>query len=224
MDLNAPILGAYCERTSPAFWAEPLNAATSLLVIVVGVTGYALLYRQGRATLMMTVLVALGIAIGLGSFLLHTYGTRWAELADVIPIWAFVAVFGLAVLLRLRPGRAALPLLLVAGGAAFAGGTAMAMGDQMGLIANLSGSLQYIPAALMIVVVVWQLWRRHHPALLPMGLASLLFCAALTFRSLDLPLCETFPSGTHFLWHITNNVVICLLLWAYAADVVRRPA
>ena len=57
----------YCERTGAGFWAEPVNAMTNLAFLVA--------------------------AVGVGSFLWHTFATPWAEWADVIPIGLFIAVF-----------------------------------------------------------------------------------------------------------------------------------
>jgi hypothetical protein len=35
---------------------------------------------------------------------------------------------------------------------------------------------------------------------------------SLAFRTADLPLCATLPSGTHFLWHILNAAVLYSLV------------
>ena len=43
-------------------------------------------------------------------------------------------------------------------------------------------------------------------------MASGLFAISLTFRSLDGPLCNVFPLGTHFMWHILNGVLLGWLL------------
>ena len=52
--------------------------------------------------------------------------------------------------------------------------------------------------------------------------AGFAFSMALVFRMLDQPLCGTFPSGTHFLWHVLNGVAIGLAL--RAAEVRREGA
>lgn len=31
---------------------------------------------------------------------------------------------------------------------------------------------------------------------------------SLVFRAIDPPVCEVFPIGTHFLWHIFNGVML----------------
>jgi hypothetical protein len=37
---------------------------------------------------------------------------------------------------------------------------------------------------------------------------------SLTFRSIDMALCDTLPHGTHFLWHLINGGVLFLLVRA----------
>lgn len=223
IDLTSRSDSIYCERTSPHFWAEILNATSSLFVIAVGVIGFVYLLRTGRLTPVVSLLALLGIAIGLGSFLLHTFATRWAELADVIPIWAFVVVFGLSVIVRSSRGAVPVPLAIIFGAAIFSAGTAMAMGGQMQLARNFSGSFQYVPALLMIAGAIWFLWKRGHPSFWMMASGAALFLLALAFRSLDMALCPVFPYGTHFLWHLTNTAVFWVLLAAFVVHVPAPP-
>ncbi|HCL65155.1 MAG TPA: hypothetical protein DIC56_10015 [Rhizobium sp.] len=221
IDLNAPVVGAYCERASSGFWAEPFNAGSSLLVIVFGFAAVGYLLRSRLVTPLIMVLMGLAVAIGIGSFLLHTFATRWAELADVIPIWAFVVVYGVAVARKFSPNSVSMTTTLLFGVIVFGAGTALSMGDKLVLADEISGSSQYLPAGLMIASVLRLLWKDRHPSLLMIGLAALLFIAALAFRSLDQPLCSLWPIGTHFLWHMTNSIVFWLLL---SALVVHDPA
>ena len=96
MDWTASI-DAYCERTSAAFWAEPLNAWSNMAFFAAAMIGLSLWSLRGgkdRAGLGLCLLVAV---IGAGSFLFHTVATRWASLADVLPIAVFIyAYFALA--------------------------------------------------------------------------------------------------------------------------------
>jgi hypothetical protein len=49
-------------------------------------------------------------------------------------------------------------------------------------------------------------------------IASGFFAVSLTLRTLDQPLCSTIPTGTHFLWHCLNAIV----LWIVSYAVIRR--
>ncbi|WP_323769150.1 hypothetical protein [Antarctobacter sp.] len=221
-DLNAPSTSYYCERTSPDFWAEPLNATSSLLVVLVAVVEFILLWRRGLLSPSVIVLMVLAASIGVGSFLLHTYATVWAEIVDVVPIWSFVVVYGLLALRRFAPDSFNLPFASLFSLCVMGTGIALASGDllratPLAITAGFSGSAQYFPASLMSVSVFWFIWKARHPSLLKLGLGVGLFGLALVFRSVDMRLCETIPTGTHFMWHITNCVVFWYLIEAYAS-------
>jgi hypothetical protein len=47
-----------------------------------------------------------------------------------------------------------------------------------------------------------------------MGAFTILFCAAITFRSIDKLACPYVPFGTHFLWHLLNGIVFLLAMRA----------
>ena len=82
-------LDGYCERLAPGIWAEPLNAVTNLAFL-----GAALLmWRRGVGLGPARLLCGWLFAIGVGSFLFHTFATPWAALADVVPIFAFVVTY-----------------------------------------------------------------------------------------------------------------------------------
>jgi hypothetical protein len=36
------------------------------------------------------------------------------------------------------------------------------------------------------------------------------FAVALVFRTIDTPICRAWPSGTHFVWHLLNALVMYL--------------
>lgn len=214
IDWNAPITGAYCERTDPGFWGEPLNATSSLLVVVVSLLAFIHVMRTRSVSPGLSALMVLAVAIGVGSFLWHTFATRWAELADVLPIWGFVALYGAAVLRNsLRPPFA-LPLAIVAGLLVFSAGMALSLRDTQMVGDTVSGSTQYLPALFVVLATGRAVWKEKHPSFRLILLAAALFVLSFVFRSLDLPLCSVFPTGTHFLWHVSNCLAFGVLLTA----------
>jgi len=87
---------SYCERGGdPAFWGEPLNAVSNGAFVIAGLVAAVQLARSVRAdrALFEWCLAVLVIVIGVGSFLFHTYATRWAVLADTIPISVFMLAY-----------------------------------------------------------------------------------------------------------------------------------
>lgn len=212
-------IDAYCERLDPGFWAEPVNAITNASFLLAALVAFRFARQRDGLDPAVGLLLMLMIAIGVGSFLFHTVATRWARLADTLPITLFIVSylvltlrrgFGLAWPWAAVLGLAFLPLSGVLGGAARAltGGA-------------LGGSTGYLPALLALVVCGGLLQRRGNAAGRALLLAAALFLVSLTFRTLDQPLCPVFPLGTHFAWHLLNGVLLGYLAYTMA---IMRPA
>ena len=199
-------IDAYCERTSPAFWAEPLNAVTNAAFLV---AAFALALRLRTLTRAgggvhpsLWLLVLLLASIGVGSFLFHTFARRWASLADVLPIYLFMHAYA-ACFLRWRIGwRWRVAWLGAPAFLLFAQAVALVVPP-----ATL-GMGGYAPALLALAGFALWLWRRADERWRALGGAALLFALSLTLRQSDLPLCEQWPLGTHFLWHLLNALVL----------------
>ena len=88
MELMRQIDG-YCERTDAAFWAEPINALSNLAFVIAAIW----MWRASSGLAAARLLSAILFAIGVGSFLFHTFATVWAAIADVVPIVLFVLVY-----------------------------------------------------------------------------------------------------------------------------------
>lgn len=212
----------YCERTDPAFWAEPLNALSNGAFLLAALAGFLLLRRSGQRDWPAVVLTGLVFAIGIGSFLFHTMPQRWTLLADVVPIQLFAFLyFGLALqrFLGLSPAVASL-------------GTLAFLAASLGLSAALApllppaarGSAGYAGFALALFGVAAALRRRGFASGTArlIGLAGLVFALSLTLRSLDGAACPQVTFGLHWAWHLLNATVLYLLL--RAAITHRRPA
>ena len=206
-------IDAYCERVGAAFWAEPVNALTNLAFILAAIVGAAWLRRQERLDLAGVWLVGLVVAVGIGSFLFHTVATLWALLADVIPITLFIVSFLVLTVRRFFRGPWWLALAV---GAVFlpsanvlSGGIGRLVGD------GLNGSEGYVPALLALVVCGAWLRRRGHPGGTSLLVAAAIFTVSLTFRSIDEAVCDAFPLGTHFMWHLLNGLLLGWLLVSF---------
>lgn len=228
----------YCERgQSGAFWAEPFNAVSNAAFIIAAqAAAYELLRRppaeRGVAELLLVVLV---FVIGVGSFLFHTYATRWASYADVMPIGIFMLAY-VAYALRRFLG---LPWILVGLGlAGFMWGLRTA-GDvqcRPGLLsvtaaANgpcLNGTVGYAPAFIAMLGVGLALLALRHRAGRYLVAAGAVFLASMTFRTIDFEVCALTrvlgkARGTHALWHIFNATTLYLLLLAAIRHGRRNP-
>ena len=218
MDWFAP-LDLYCERTASGLWNEPLNAWSNMAFPLAAAWGGIEAFRRGRLSLLVVALLILAALIGLGSGLFHTHANRWSELADVIPIWSFVALYVLSAIHLVggvAPGRV-LRIGVIAAGVTVAVILLLAMTGDSGTAAGpdmLNGSGQYAPALIALVVFSAVTLRRRHPIAPWVLAATAAFLASLTFRTLDLHLCAQLPHGTHFLWHLLNGLMVGLLMQA----------
>lgn len=196
----------YCERVGPEFWSEPLNAVTNAAFLIAALAALLMWRRRTPDDLPALLLIAIVFLTGIGSFLFHTFATRWASLTDVIPIAFFIYGYLFVALnrfLRLSWWQALAVVI------AFFAVTPFAAQ----LVAPLLGSSAgYVPA-LTAIFVVGGLFYRKDPGLGGQVLvAGVVFALSLTMRMLDEPLCTHFAVGTHFLWHILNSIVLFLLL------------
>jgi hypothetical protein len=215
MDWSTPI-DLYCERTNASLWAEPANALTNAAFLIAAAAAFVLWRRQrardaasdgGRANgrdWPALALIVVVVAVGLGSFAFHTVATRGAVLADVIPIAIFIYGYLLLALRRFLHLSAGLAIAIVI---AYAAG-AQAL-SWLAPAHALNGSVAYLPALLALIVVARTTRGSARRAL---ELAVMLFTLSLALRTIDLDACETFPLGTHFLWHLLNAVVLYVLL------------
>lgn len=196
----------YCERAAPEFWAEPWNAVTNAAFIIAAVIALVIALRARRLGGAELWLISLVGVIGVGSFLFHTFATRWSALADVAPIGLFILTYFTVCMNRFFGfgwgASAALTLLWV-----LALG-AMSYAMREGLLEHIGGTVSYLPAYVGLVVVGALLWRQGHPAGTWLLFAANVFAASLLFRGVDLPACHAYEHGTHFLWHILNGVVL----------------
>lgn len=203
----------YCERLGPGLLAEPLNAATNAAFFLAAWLALRAARAAGRLDWTMRLLIGLTFAVGVGSTLFHTFAQRWAGAADVIPILLFIlSYFGLSIW-RFFGARGAEAATLTAAFLFFAGGLRSAAATS--LPPALSPSFGYLPAFVALVACGALLALRRHPAGWWLLTAGAVFVVSLTFRGLDQRVCEAFPLGTHFMWHILNGVVLGTLLFGW---------
>ncbi|MCX4188600.1 ceramidase domain-containing protein [Methylophaga sp. OBS4] len=210
------ILYLYCERTSPEFWAEPVNALTNLLFFVSAWFSWRRTNSLGTRSLGVWLLLALICAISVGSFLFHTFATNWAQLMDELPILLFQLVY---LWLYCREVARFKPFYVV--GILLGFFIAALIGRQFPQVLN--GSLIYAPAMIVLLVLgIYHMATRRIERYIVLITAGV-FIVSLTFRTIDNAICPYFPLGSHFMWHVCNAFILYLLLRALLANRLKRP-
>ncbi len=222
----------YCERgTSDALLAEPVNAASNgafLLAALAGLTLLSLRPREVRSA-DHYLLIGLVFLIGLGSLAFHLYATSATELADVLPIGVFMLVYLAFALNRFLGVPVGWTMLLVIGFTALMaanmqvkcwdGGIGVPGPEVQGVKPCLNGSLFYLPALGVLIVVGLLLEEKRHRAAPYLLWAAAILAVSVTLRTLDMALCDKIviegrKVGTHFAWHVLNGLALFLLLRA----------
>lgn len=188
-------LDVYCERSYPGFLAEPWNFFSNAGFLWVG------MWQIKRSQKPMPkFLGVLSILVGLGSALFHSLATRWAQLADIIPIFCLIMSFFLYYQIRILKWS----LLQT-----FFGSTFVVILTLLGIkflhFPEINGSEGYLGTLLTLgILAFWERHEVHHWIFR----AFVLFFFSLIARSIDHYFCPGFQTGTHFVWHILNALVI----------------
>lgn len=203
----------YCERLASG--AEPINTVSNVFYAISSLLCvYQLCHfgHQSRHSLrpaihcLLWILSLLPLALSVGSALFHATPSILTQTLDIIPIALFIAIaFGLVLRLHFHMNAVQLTSVLLLWIAA----SAIASVQQL----VLPHSLVYVPTLLLIMLfsVCSPQWRKVFLQV------TFVFGAALTFRVLDLPLCQHVSIGVHWLWHALSAIAL-----AYAFIAVLR--
>lgn len=214
------LIDLYCERTAAGFWNEPLNALSNAGFLLAAALAWRARAERGGGDLCELLVIVLAGLIGVGSFLFHTFANSWSELADVVPIWSFVAASIVLVIYRstnqnlMKTLRIAfIATAAIVGMSLFTGNDTVTSAPDA--IRPLNGSLQYAPALSALVIFAIMAGIQGHPARRYLAAAAVIFCLALLFRTIDPGSCDiTHGVGTHFVWHLLIALMVGILLQA----------
>ena len=196
----------YCERLAPGLWGEPLNALSNLAFLLAAAV---LWFRYRPADRSMRALVVLLALIGLGSLSFHTAATELTRVFDVL----FIALFVFFYVVCFGHWFWGLPWPR-----AWLFAPALALLGVVLIPVSLlipAGSGSYLAAGVALVGLAVALrfsgpdGTRHHWR--AFGIAAVVFAVSLALRTVDLSACAGWPTGTHFLWHLLNAVVLYLV-------------
>ena len=197
------MIDLYCERLAPGLLEEPINAFTNLAFFVAAWAAWSLARREQAHHTPVGLLIALMMVIGTGSALFHTFATPWARILDEVPILLFQLYYlwlYLRCIMQAAVGTTAASIIGYLGIALFA--------RQFPHLLN--GSLVYAPAVIVMLGLGLYHFVQHRPGRSLLLAAGGIFLISVAFRSIDEAVCAAIPTGTHFLWHVLNGVVLYL--------------
>ena len=199
----------YCERLEPGLWAEPINAFTNISFIIATVLCYILARRADRLDWKSALLILFLCCIGIGSTLFHTFANKVTLILDVAPILLYQITFILLYctsVIKLSPIKTGALFLLFF--------ISSLLCEQIPTHV-MNGSLSYAPSILYIAgFAIWH-YKNSNTERYTLALAAVIFTLSLTFRSIDMAICNSMIIGSHFLWHLLNGCVLYLTTRAF---------
>lgn len=191
---------AYCERTGPDYWAEPVNALTNIAFLVAA----AVMWPRVRGMRTGQVLCAILGVIGLGSWLFHTHANPLTGLMDVVPIVAFILAY---VFVATRDFFGARGWVAAVAAVAFVP-YAVVLTPVFRALPFFEVSAFYWPVPVLIAAYAVALRARAPATARGLAVGAGILCLSLVARSVDETLCAAIPLGTHFLWHLLNALML----------------
>jgi hypothetical protein len=218
----------YCERSASGIWGEPVNLAACM-----GLLGVAwAVWRRagdlpdggaGPTTWAETFprRMALGIAaLGIAAILLHSVPSRLTVGAMLVAIVALLLMYFHAVnrwIVGLSPVMALVCTLLVLPFAAVS----------LPLVAvdrGASSSLAFAAIPVLLLGYAVLLRPEHPDTARGLSVGAAISLLGIGARSLDAPLCDRLPMGTHFLWLLAVNWLLWHLAQVYRAHMLAARA
>lgn len=217
MDWTRAVDG-YCERLDASLWAEPLNAVSNLAFLVAALVMW-LRTRDRDMPLAVWLCVVLA-AIGIFSGAFHTWAVVGTAVLDSLSILVFILLYIYAAnrdywRLSVWPALGLTGLFFP---------YAAALIPLFQLIPGLGGSAAYAPVPLLILIYGFLLRNRAPETATGLALGAVILIVSLTFRTLDLPLCSVWPSGTHIMWHLLNGLMLGWMIEVYRRHRLRTAA
>lgn len=195
------MIDLYCERVNPGYFDEPVNALSNIAFLIAAVYAWRYSKRHSVEQFEINLLIVMMVAIGLGSLSFHVFANRISQLADLLPVFLFqllyLWVYTNNVWKFSWPMRVVMLLLLLS--SIFIS----SLYDDF-----LNGSLLYAPTLTVLLIISLYHSIISKPEAGLAITAAIIFVLSLIFRTIDNELCEAVTTGSHFMWHLLNGVVI----------------
>ncbi|MDX1949593.1 MAG: hypothetical protein SFT90_03715 [Rickettsiales bacterium] len=220
--LSTPLAHSFgvCERHSHGMWEEPLNVVSSLCFFIAGFLNFHYYFYNPEISqkriLDIHILTILTFCIGVASTLFHMMPNYYTELLDILFIVIFINVFFFSVMIRLV-GLNWFQITICY--LAFIGSTHIMISHFPNA---LNDSVAYLSSMGTLVFVAIYLNSKRRASARQFLLASIVGICSLFFRIIDKGVCSVLPTGSHFLWHVCNSLLVFILLRQLIRSVNRR--
>lgn len=185
----------YCERAGEGIFSEPINLFTNIFLVAASFFAFKLLKEQNLLQKKYVALSALIGLIGVGSGLWHSLRSPLTHALDFVPIYTFFILY-LYILFNLLTKNRLVAL----------SSTIMYILAQVLLSAYfpqlLNGSIRHIFNLGLVVGVLFWLKNKYQKVNYPLLTLFFTYATGVLFRSIDNVVCQSFPLGTHFVWHL----------------------
>ena len=191
----------YCERASLDFFGEPFNSITNIFFMI---TAFLVLrlYRDYISFFSIAF-------IGLSSFAFHTYQNSFTGLLDILAIIIFMLIYTTNIYKKLI-------------GFNFFYSSFIALSFVIScylfgiLLRNsvIGTSSFYFPIIfhLLFLIIYFRYINLDFNYLKYLVLSITIFSTSIILRVIDQSVCNIFPLGTHFLWHMLNAIFLFFLI------------
>ena len=208
-----------CERTSESAFSEPLNVLSNLFFIYVAVTIYRYYHKHEdvmhRWIWDIHAMTALVFIIGVNSIIFHMFPSTQTELLDTVPIVMFIMLYFTSVLFRIGKLNVFQGVICLV---AFVGFSHILVHQ---FPRALNDSIGYLSSMIALIIIAVHLHMKARPSSSHFMLAAVIGVCSLFFRAIDQEVCEQIPTGTHFLWHSLNALLLYILLKQIVRNVNR---
>ena len=200
-------IGFYCGRHGSGLFDEPQNSFSNVAFLLGALLAYRAWRASGSSERFILVLVLMLGAIGVGSFTFHSYPIPATLYVDLVPIQIYILAVLAYTLNRilLCTWRTAALIVL---------GFALLRQAWLYLVPQglLGGGVTHIPTLLALLIFIVVLARRGLLVWRYLVAGAACYSIALFVRSWDVPLCNAYPLGLHWLWHILTALAATLVL------------
>lgn len=210
-----------CERgTDLGLWVEPLNTITSIGFLIGAIIIYRMYSRnvdyKGKRMWDVYFLNLLMVFIGISSVLFHMAPSSYTEFADTAFIVVFIIMYFTSAMFRIvNLKKFAVVICIMAfvfTSKALVQYFPNALNDSIGYLSSM-GALIFIALFLNI---------KRRAAATSFMLASILGMVSLFFRVVDREACDQIHTGTHFIWHTCNSILLFMLMKQLLRSINRR--